>query len=253
MPPTDAAMAIESKLQTTIEKTPMGETEAPRRAAKECDGTAWPSTSNEFSDDVPANSPSSDAAEETTPSSPPGDAMAGRPQSVRHQCLVCHNIFQRYRIFCPPVLLVNPFRPSALKTHMNIHSNQRPFACGYPGCASRFNARSNAIRHQHMHGTDFVRSLEAEKRAAEERAAREALEDGSRFAETIVAFDAAPPSAAKGRARYSNVRWMPTNQPTRYYAPYTSSLRQPRRVGRMRKGDASQPKRAEFCFEDAPS
>ena len=104
-----------------------------------------------------------------------------------------------------------------------------------------------------MHGTDFVRSLEAEKRAAEERAAREALKDGSRFAETIVAVDSAPPSAAKGRARYSNVRWMPPNQPTRYYAPYTASLRQPRRVGRMRKGDASQQKRAEFCFEDAPS
>ena len=80
-----------------------------------------------------------------------------------------------------------------------------------------------------MHGTDFVRSLEAERRAAEERAAREALKDGSRFAETIVAVDSAPPSAAKGRARYSNVRWMPTNQPTRHYAPYTSSLRQPRR------------------------
>ena len=104
-----------------------------------------------------------------------------------------------------------------------------------------------------MHGTDFVRSLEAEKRAAEERAAREALKDGSRFAETIVAVDSAPPSAAKGRARYSNVRWMPTNQPTRHYAPYTSSLTQPRRVDRMRKGDPSQQKRAEFCLKDAPS
>ena len=48
-----------------------------------------------------------------------------------------------------------------------------------------------------MHGTDFVRSLEAEKRAAEERAAREALKDGSGFAETIVAVD----SDALGRAR----------------------------------------------------
>ncbi|KAL1706764.1 hypothetical protein EV121DRAFT_169374, partial [Schizophyllum commune] len=81
------------------------------------------------------------------------------------------------------------------------------FACGYPGCDSRFNARSNALRHRHLHGVEF-------------RNAREARGEGTLFAETIVADECAPSSAGQRKTGYGNVRWMPTNQPTRNYAPY---------------------------------
>ncbi|KAL1658614.1 hypothetical protein GGF50DRAFT_22215, partial [Schizophyllum commune] len=126
---------------------------------------------------------------------------AGSRRRVVHQCLVCHKIFHS--------------RPSSLNTHMNIHNNLRPFACGYPGCDSRFNARSNALRHRHLHGVEFVRSVEAEQRANAERDAREARGEGALFAETIVADECASSSAGQKRSGYGNVRWMPTNQPTR--------------------------------------
>ncbi|KAI5825774.1 hypothetical protein K523DRAFT_323398 [Schizophyllum commune Tattone D] len=136
---------------------------------------------------------------------------------------------------------------------MNIHNNLRPFACGYPGCDSRFNARSNALRHRHLHGVEFVRSVEAEQRANAERDAREARGEGALFAETIVADECASSSAGQKRSGYGNVRWMPTNQPTRSYAPYVLSSPSRRRRGGLPKGQGpSKQDQRNSCVEDAP-
>ncbi|KAF9475134.1 hypothetical protein BDN70DRAFT_773648, partial [Pholiota conissans] len=54
-----------------------------------------------------------------------------------HECEVCGKKFPR---------------PSGLKTHMNTHSNEKPFACGFPGCSRTFGVRSNAKRHLRTHG-----------------------------------------------------------------------------------------------------
>ncbi|KAJ7164419.1 hypothetical protein C8R46DRAFT_312060 [Mycena filopes] len=49
-----------------------------------------------------------------------------------HACAIC---FRRF------------LRPSALKTHMNVHYRRRPFWCPLPECRKTFSARSNAQRH----------------------------------------------------------------------------------------------------------
>ncbi|KAF8965049.1 hypothetical protein BDZ97DRAFT_811131 [Flammula alnicola] len=54
-----------------------------------------------------------------------------------HECAVCGKKFPR---------------PSGLKTHMNIHSNEKPYPCGFPGCSRTFGVRSNAKRHLRTHG-----------------------------------------------------------------------------------------------------
>jgi uncharacterized Zn-finger protein len=40
-------------------------------------------------------------------------------------------------------------RPSALETHMNSHTGDRPFECTI--CPSRFSVRSNMLRHRKQH------------------------------------------------------------------------------------------------------
>ncbi|KAH9475513.1 Zinc finger protein C25B8.19c [Psilocybe cubensis] len=43
-------------------------------------------------------------------------------------------------------------RPSGLRTHMNMHTKEKPFACTYPGCLRSFSVVSNARRHMRTHG-----------------------------------------------------------------------------------------------------
>ncbi|PPQ71528.1 hypothetical protein CVT24_006477 [Panaeolus cyanescens] len=54
-----------------------------------------------------------------------------------HPCPECHKEFPR---------------PSGLKTHMTIHTKEKPFACAYPGCSRTFSVVSNAKRHMRSHG-----------------------------------------------------------------------------------------------------
>lgn len=51
-------------------------------------------------------------------------------------CHVCHKKFKR---------------PSSLKTHMNIHTGDRPYPCPYNDCTKSFNAKSNMLRHYKLH------------------------------------------------------------------------------------------------------
>ncbi|KAL3232180.1 hypothetical protein RNJ44_04096 [Nakaseomyces bracarensis] len=51
-------------------------------------------------------------------------------------CHVCHKKFKR---------------PSSLKTHMNIHTGDRPYPCPYKECTKSFNAKSNMLRHYKLH------------------------------------------------------------------------------------------------------
>ncbi|CDO96377.1 unnamed protein product [Kluyveromyces dobzhanskii CBS 2104] len=42
-------------------------------------------------------------------------------------------------------------RPSTLKTHVVVHSQAKPFGCGYPGCNKSYNVKSNLRRHEKKH------------------------------------------------------------------------------------------------------
>ncbi|CDO96310.1 unnamed protein product [Kluyveromyces dobzhanskii CBS 2104] len=42
-------------------------------------------------------------------------------------------------------------RPSALRTHMLVHSGDKPFECSRNGCTKKFNVKSNLIRHLKLH------------------------------------------------------------------------------------------------------
>ncbi|KAJ7778086.1 hypothetical protein B0H16DRAFT_1301404, partial [Mycena metata] len=54
-----------------------------------------------------------------------------------HTCEICHKEFPR---------------PSALRTHMNVHNNAKPHKCGFPNCPKTFSVLSNARRHYRTHG-----------------------------------------------------------------------------------------------------
>lgn len=51
-------------------------------------------------------------------------------------CPLCHKIFNR---------------PSGLKTHMHIHTGEKPYKCDWAGCGKYFSVRSNMIRHNKIH------------------------------------------------------------------------------------------------------
>jgi len=67
------------------------------------------------------------------------NALVKKKKSKMHNCEVCGKKFPR---------------PSGLKTHMNTHTNLKPFPCGFGGCPRTFTVRSNARRHLRTHGVD---------------------------------------------------------------------------------------------------
>ncbi|AMD22610.1 HHL160Cp [Eremothecium sinecaudum] len=45
-------------------------------------------------------------------------------------------------------------RPSAVRTHMVVHNDDKPYKCQYPGCLKCFNVKSNMLRHMRKHKLD---------------------------------------------------------------------------------------------------
>ncbi|WVQ81188.1 hypothetical protein IAT38_003310 [Cryptococcus sp. DSM 104549] len=61
-----------------------------------------------------------------------GKGKAEKKPARKHSCVVCDKRFGR---------------PSALTTHMNSHTGQRPYICHWPGCGRDFSVHSNCRRH----------------------------------------------------------------------------------------------------------
>ncbi|PPR03782.1 hypothetical protein CVT24_007524 [Panaeolus cyanescens] len=59
------------------------------------------------------------------------------PNKRAHRCTECGKAFPR---------------PSGLRTHMSIHTKEKPFVCVHPGCGRTFSVASNARRHMRLHG-----------------------------------------------------------------------------------------------------
>ncbi|KAG8899793.1 hypothetical protein FRB99_006446 [Tulasnella sp. 403] len=54
----------------------------------------------------------------------------------------------------PPRDHVCKERPSSLRTHMTVHSGEKPFKCVVPSCRRPFSVNSNLQRHLRLHGID---------------------------------------------------------------------------------------------------
>ncbi|KAJ7665985.1 hypothetical protein DFH06DRAFT_264157 [Mycena polygramma] len=105
-----------------------------------------------------------------------------------HRCGVCKKEFPR---------------PSAVRTHMHVHDNERPYTCGFPDCPKTFSVRSNARRHYRTHG---VRSPQPDPDSPIESQA------DFKFAEPIDApVQPPPPPLSLSQAPF-RVRWVPTNK-----------------------------------------
>ncbi len=59
----------------------------------------------------------------------------GESKGRKYECTICQKQFTR---------------PSTLRTHMNSHTGERPFACTAPGCGWRFTVLSNLRRHMRV-------------------------------------------------------------------------------------------------------
>ncbi|KAF9528438.1 hypothetical protein CPB83DRAFT_766940, partial [Crepidotus variabilis] len=123
-----------------------------------------------------ASGPLSDEESESVP------AAKKRKKSKMHECDVCQKKFPR---------------PSGLKTHMNTHNNERPFACGFPGCARTFGVRSNAKRHLRTHGVIPQSSTGSPPYVVD-------------FSTPVVLQN-----ENSGRGRQFKLRWMPPSSTTR--------------------------------------
>ncbi|KAL1660567.1 hypothetical protein GGF50DRAFT_62920 [Schizophyllum commune] len=155
------------------------------------------SRSASLNDDTAAAPSSPTTSRSTKPWSPDRRNADGL-----HECPVCTKGFQR---------------PSGLATHMNIHNKIKPYECGFKGCDATFAARSNARRHRHRHGSDFVRAMDAREHA-------EPNPKEPTFVDPIVADPAPNILAGASTSRASSsateaVRWMPVNLPKRHHRP----------------------------------
>ncbi|KAJ7918454.1 hypothetical protein B0H13DRAFT_291965 [Mycena leptocephala] len=102
-----------------------------------------------------------------------------------HRCEICFKEFPR---------------PSAVKTHMNVHNNARPYTCGFPNCPKTFSVRSNARRHYRTHGE-----------RPPQRDSPVQFQAGFKFAELIDAPEQPlPPPLSLSQAPF-RVRWVPPN------------------------------------------
>ncbi|KAL1744122.1 hypothetical protein HDZ31DRAFT_64403 [Schizophyllum fasciatum] len=118
------------------------------------------------------------------------------------QCSVCGRRFSR---------------PSALETHKNTHTGARPHACGAPGCAAAFAARSNMLRHRRTHDPAVVAVLEQQEQAL----AAAAPPPPPVFSPPIVNAQAGGESALP-----PTVQWMTPNRATRAYRRYPDVIPQ---------------------------
>ncbi|KAJ7031995.1 hypothetical protein C8F04DRAFT_670823 [Mycena alexandri] len=90
-------------------------------------------------------------------------------------------------------------RPSALRTHMNVHNNAKPHKCGFPNCSKTFSVLSNARRHYRTHGE----KLPAPGPPSDLELTWTASIDAPQ--------QPAGPSAGPSQARF-NVRWVPNGR-----------------------------------------
>ncbi|KAI5888373.1 uncharacterized protein SCHCODRAFT_02551069 [Schizophyllum commune H4-8] len=108
---------------------------------------------------------------------------SSRP-SKQHPCPNCGKVFSR---------------PSSLKTHMNTHTGDKPFKCGFPGCDMAFAATSNARRHRRLHGDAFFRKYKPEKEIE--------------FCNPVVHDVRDPLMDSPTRANGKGLKWMPAKVP----------------------------------------
>ncbi|KAJ7359627.1 hypothetical protein DFH08DRAFT_686373, partial [Mycena albidolilacea] len=107
-----------------------------------------------------------------------------------HQCEICLKEFPR---------------PSAVKTHMNVHNNARPYPCGFPNCPKTFSVRSNARRHYRTHGVKL-----------QPRTSPLQSQVGVQFAELIdIPPPPPPPPLSLSQAPF-RVRWVANNATARH-------------------------------------
>ncbi|KAF8193770.1 hypothetical protein BJ912DRAFT_960424 [Pholiota molesta] len=76
-----------------------------------------------------------------TRSQSPDENVVKKKKVKLHRCPECQKAFPR---------------PSGLRTHMNIHTKEKPFNCEYPGCERSFSVVSNAKRHMRTHGIGII-------------------------------------------------------------------------------------------------
>ncbi|KAK7022269.1 hypothetical protein R3P38DRAFT_1114320 [Favolaschia claudopus] len=126
---------------------------------------------------------------ETIPSCVERKPQRERKPDKMHPCSICGKEFPR---------------PSALETHMNSHTNTRPYPCEYPNCPKTFSVHSNARRHSRMHLEKSIRRTQIAE-----------FTPKIQFAERIdLPPQPLPPPLSMSSAPY-RVRWVGHNVTTR--------------------------------------
>ncbi|KAJ6557955.1 hypothetical protein B0H19DRAFT_1261528 [Mycena capillaripes] len=83
---------------------------------------------------------------------------------------------------------------------MNVHSNARPYTCGFPNCPKTFSVRSNARRHYRTHGDKLLRL-----------GSPVPTQPGIKFVELIHVPEPPLPPLSLSQAPF-RVRWVPANE-----------------------------------------